>query len=70
MKRLVCLLRGCVRIEDIPISLSGRFAVLAGLWMPPTTCSRCGKKYEGENVQYAEGSGYLKPNIPRREDGS
>jgi hypothetical protein len=35
-------------ISDLPLSLDGAFAVMAGLWMPPATC-RCGKKYPGIN---------------------
>lgn len=40
-------------ISDLPLSLSGAFAIMAGLWMPPATC-RCGKKYQGINKPWNE----------------
>lgn len=55
--------RGCWRlghvwIENRAISLSGRMAVLASLWMPATTCKRCGAKQEPINEQYAAENGW------------
>lgn len=58
-QRLRCLWSGHVMISDLPLSLNGKWAILASLWMPPATCRCCGKKYEGVNVQYAAGNGYL-----------
>lgn len=37
-----------VWISDLPLSLDGCFAILAGLWMPPASCE-CGAKYAGCN---------------------
>jgi hypothetical protein len=37
-----------VWISDLPLSLDGSYAILAGMWMPPATC-KCGKKYPGIN---------------------
>jgi hypothetical protein len=40
-----------VWISDLPLSLDGAFAIMAGLWMPPATCT-CGMKYPGENESW------------------
>jgi hypothetical protein len=55
--------RGCWRLghcwrENRPISLRGRFAVVAGLWMPAATCTRCPAEQPGVNEQWAEENGY------------
>lgn len=49
-----------VENADWPLSLDGRFAVLAGLWMPPATCKRCGSKEPGVNQQWAREKGWLR----------
>lgn len=58
-QRFRCWWSGHIWISDLPVSLNGQYAILAGLWMPPATCSCCGRKYEGINAQWAKGNGYL-----------
>ena len=59
-KRLVCWWKGHIWKSDWELSLDGLFAVAAGLWWPPTTCSRCEETKEHANGQWAEENGYLK----------
>ena len=49
-----------VENTDGPLSHDGRWAVLAGLWMPPATCKRCGAKEPGFNQQWARENGWLR----------
>lgn len=58
VKALLRLWRGCWRLDHIwveayPITTRGLYAVLAGFWIPKTTCRRCGSKQAGINEQYA-----------------
>ena len=46
--------------SDWELSLDGTFAVVAGLWWPPTTCTRCKATKEHQNGQWAEENGWLK----------
>jgi hypothetical protein len=58
-KRLRCWWSGHVWISDLPVSLIGKYAILASLWMPPATCKCCGKRYDGINSRYAEKEKWL-----------
>ena len=45
---------------DIELSTTGLFAVVAGLWWPPSTCKNCGETKSSTNEQYAEKNKWLK----------
>ena len=45
---------------DIELSTTGLFAVVAGLWWPPSTCRDCPATKESINEQYAEKNSWLK----------
>jgi len=60
------LWKGCWRLghnwtEDRQITLDGRWAVLAGLWMPSNHCKRCGIAGQAHNEEFADGKGWWKP---------
>lgn len=57
--RLRCWWYGHIWISDMPLSLDGKWAILASLWMPPATCKCCSKHYEGINSKWADKNGYL-----------
>lgn len=46
--------------EDIELSSAGLNAVIAGMWWPPATCTKCEETKEPINLQYAEKNGWLK----------
>ncbi len=55
-----CMWESCVWKEDVELSTAGLAAVLAGMWWPPTTCTKCGSTKEPQNFQYADENGWLR----------
>lgn len=69
LKSLFCTPCPHFLVEDAgwDLSLDGRWAILAGLWMPPATCKRCGAKEPGINQQWAQENGWVRESTEGRQ---